>query len=228
MTRPAALSELALTDQALTGWSEASAPARRAGLLLGAGADGQPVVAQVFRRAGTRIVCAAGQSVAELLAVRAAAAGVPVLVRSDDRSRWRAAQQAFGQRILIDARPAPELPSRLDQPVLYIDDLPPESGAAGGGSGGSAGDGRAWQCRLLIREVRTAADAQGLASADLLLLGRLPGDLAAAVGAGLGLGPAAGPTLAALPAGQIALIRARTLRLVTVDPTPPERPALDA
>ena len=48
------------------------------------------------------------------------------------------------------------------------------------------------------------------------------------MGAGLGLGPAAGPTLAALPAGQIALIRARTLRLVTVDPTPPERPALDA
>jgi hypothetical protein len=218
-----------LTRVALSGVAEASAPTRTAGILLGVATPDSgpesPVQARVFRRGGTRILCAAGLGAAQLLAVRAAAAGVPVLVRSDQPDRWRAPQAAFAQRIFVDSRPAPELPSRQDQPVLYIDD------ASNGSSGAdpapaTLGEARPWQCRLLIREIRSVPDLQAMASADLILLGRLPDVVAAAISSAFGLGDGAGAQLSGLRSGGIAVIRSRTLSTLSLAPTPAELQAL--
>jgi hypothetical protein len=235
-------------------------PTRTSGILLGnrsvaAGSPDAPtaVHARLFRRPGTRIVCAAGLGAAQLLAIRAAASGATLVIRTDRAEAWRAPLAEWAGRVLIEARIAPDLPSSFTHPVLFVDDSPAGSGALAATSAGppsisdpvvsgahavqpvqaaqptqsALGEARSWQCRLLIREIRTAQDLQPLAAADLILLGHLPGDLAIAAGTALGLG-AAGAQLAELAGGRVALVRSRTVSFVTVAPTEAERRALSS
>ncbi|HEX5740703.1 MAG TPA: type VII secretion protein EccE, partial [Pilimelia sp.] len=158
----------------------------RAGLMVGVNRDGVPVLVRLFRPEPTRALLVGGVAAAQLLAVRALAAGARVVVRTTRPGAWEPFARAAGApgaevAVTLPATPEPggddplhPLLSVLDAgPVPY--DLPADA---------------AWRTQLVVRDELVAVDSATLALSDLVVLQPLRAAEADLVGAVLGLGAA--------------------------------------
>ncbi|GAB2463513.1 hypothetical protein GCM10027265_10990 [Jatrophihabitans fulvus] len=186
------------------------------GARLGAG-QGGPVVLRLFRLAGTRVALAARVLPAQLLAVRATAAGTPVQVMTPRPQLWEPLLRGAPQsRVVPDASSL----AVSGGPMLVVDDRPPAAR--------SALDARPWQCRVDVRTQWGASDLAHLALADVAVFGAMPGDAARAVASAFGLARDAVARLAQLDAGSFAVVRRGRVDFVSLDPTPAEAQVLDS
>lgn len=198
-------------------------PAARTGILLGAGAQG-PVHLRLLRQSGIRIAIAAEPLPAQLIALRAANAAVPVEVGTRRRPPWEP---------LIAAAPGMALrsPDRLaprSGPALIVHDhAPPGPGNAAGGNRPAA-DVRPWQCRVDVYPGWTADQPNTLATVQLAISGPVPAPDAARLATAFGLPPEMLAAVPGLPALTFALLRRGRLEYVSVEPTAAERELLAA
>src|SRR5215472_16820885 len=104
------------------------APALPAGIRIGMQRD-RPMALRLFRPRGTRVAVLAGAVPAQLLAMRAAAAGATIRVQSPRPQAWRPVLR-HGATVSI-APPGAALPppGTLDAPVLVVDGRPADLGA---------------------------------------------------------------------------------------------------
>jgi len=186
------------------------APALPAGIRIGM-QRGRPMALRLFRPRGTRVAVLAGAVPAQLLAMRAAAAGATIRVQSPRPQAWRPVLR-HGATVSI-APPGAALPppGTLDAPVLVVDDRPTEIGALG--------DAGPWQCRLDIRALMCPADLGAVTHADVLVLGQVGAAIADALAATISLSMSLIGQLAALGPGSVALVARGTIRYVSLDPS---------
>ena len=170
-----------------------------------------PVTLRLFRQPGTRIAAVSTLAPVQLLALRAAAAGVQVRVLTSRPRQWQPllARGADAMAVPLGSElPPPSGPS------LVVDDRPEDARRLG--------ETVAWRCRIDVRTPATGGDLRTLTGADLLLVGGLVPDLALAATSGMGVSV---PHLAQLttPAqGTIGVLRRGALDYVTLDPTSEE------
>jgi hypothetical protein len=185
------------------------------GVHLGAGRSG-PIALRMFRRAGTRIAVVGAPGAAQLLAVRAASGGTPVLVMTSRERVWSPAL-AHGPQCRITA-PARGAAQSSATPAVIVDDRPEERRGLG--------EVGPWQCRIDVRTPLEPAELASLSPADAVLLGRTTAELAAALAVAFGVAPAHPAHLTSLVDGRIAVVRRGALDYVTLDPTPAEASVL--
>ena len=150
-----------------------SAP--RSGLYLGA-SSGTGVTLRLFRHSGTRLVAVSALAPVQLLALRAASAGVPVRVITTRPGLW--------QHLLAHGSDAGAVPPGTELvapagPSLVIDNHPDETG--------QLGDAAPWRCRIEVRSPATVADLRMLVHADVMLIGRMLPELAIAATSSFGV-----------------------------------------
>jgi hypothetical protein len=196
-------------------------PAVHTGVLLGAGARG-PVHLRLLRQSGTRIATAAGLPFAQLIALRAAIAAVPVDVVTGRRAAWeslRAAAPAIELR-----SPNQLVPHSGPALVLYDHSAPAAAPAPGQGTGAQSGpfDARPWQCRLDVYPEWTADQATIFAAAHLAVIGRVSAADVARLASSFGLPAEMLAALPALPAETVALLRRGWLEFVRIEPVDAE------
>ncbi|GAA4000536.1 hypothetical protein GCM10022247_21250 [Allokutzneria multivorans] len=148
----------------------------RGGMVLGCGAQGEPLSVSVLRNAPTRIALVGGLYLARQVAMRAMATGAWVVVATGRPAAWHALTRAAGQG--PDGRPVPlvqirrltpvELPrGSEDGPLLVVHDgtavpqelFPPRS---------------PWQTTLYVLPYLHPQAASTVTGADLALIQRLP------------------------------------------------------
>lgn len=190
--------------------ADAQAAAPQSGIVLGPGRSG-PVTLRLFRRGGTRVVLAARVAPAQLLVVRAAAAGTPVQVVTSRPQLWRPLLPSDGGH-LVTAEEARTVAA--GGPTMVVDDRPPEVR--------QPAEVRPWQCRVDVRAQWTPAALASFAHADLTIFGAIPVEFAPVVARAYGLPVEATQVLARLDAGSFGLVRRRRLEIVSLNPTAPE------
>lgn len=203
--------------------ADAEVPAARTGVLLGAGSDG-PVHLRLLRQSGTRIALVADLVPVQLLALRAAAASVPVEVVTGRRPAWQPLPAAAPGVRLHGAEPFAPPPG----PAVVIYDHP--AGGPGHGPSGarSAADVRPWQCRIDVRPQWTAEQASTLAAAHLAIVGRVSAVDAARLAAAFGLPEPALDAVPGLADLTYALLRRGRLQYARVEPSEAERQVVEA
>jgi hypothetical protein len=206
-------------------------PAPPTGVAVGRGAAGT-VHLRLFRPSGTRVVLGAGRDAvraAHLLALRAAASGIPVEVVTARPQMWQPLiGHGPGSRIRT-----PDEPARPSAgPMLLIDDRPGDAA-----SQCALGGVRAWQCRLEVRGPAPESDPTAgvadeplgsVARADLVVLGAVSPEIAAGAVAAFGVSPEVGEVLPHLEPGTCALLRPGRVDYVALDAGAAEQALLDA
>lgn len=194
--------------------TEVSAPP--SGVQLGTGRDGA-VRLRLFRLAGTRVVLATKPVVAQLLAVRVAAAGTPVQVVTERPGLWRSllgSDAAYGSHQVV----ATETRVAAGGPTLVVDDRAPQSRGPA--------ELQPWQCRLELRAQWTPAQLAGFAHADLTVFGALPAEFVPAVARAFDLPARQAESLPRLDATSFAVLRRGRIEYVSLNPTPAEAQVL--
>jgi hypothetical protein len=197
--------------------------AAQTGILLGTGAQGL-VRLRLLRQPGTRIAVASGLGVVQVLALRAAVAGVAVEIVTARVAAWQpllasapaARVRGFAQ---VDGQPGPGV-------VVY--DYPADDPANCLSLARPAAEVRPWQCRIDVRQQWTNEQARALATADLAIAGRVPPQDGAALATAFELPSAALEALPRLTEHVFALLRRRRLEYVTVAATVEEQRAAEA
>jgi hypothetical protein len=191
-------------------------PAPVSGVQLGLLESG-PLAVRLYRLAGTRVAFASAMLPAQLLAIRAAAAGTPVQVVTNRPQFWQPlVPDGRGLRVV----PTLDLLESFGGPSLLVDDRPAQAR--------TAYDNQPWQCRLDVRTDWSPAELASFAYSDLAVFGGIPSDFTASVASVFGVPARATERLAHLEPGVCALLRRGRLEWVTLDPTPAERHLLDA
>ena len=150
-------------------------PVDPAGVLLGAGSDGRPVMLALLRPAPTRVAVVGGLSLTRQLALRAVAAGTRLVVVTGRPDAWtalrRAAPDLVTVRTTADRRPDDRDDPPGAGPLLTVHDrgVPPP-----GADPGPTGPWRTTLVALpaLTPDVADLADPAG--DTDLVLLTRTP------------------------------------------------------
>lgn len=200
----------------------ATVAAPLSGLQLGTGRSGSMAL-RLFRTAGTRVVLAARPAPAQLLAVRAAAAGIPVQVVTSRSQLWEPLLRDPGQQGRSALGPHVVATTEMRQapggPSLLIDDRPAEPRGPG--------EPRAWQCRLEVRTQWTPAELGSYAYTDIVIFGAIPAEYTRNVAAVFGIGARAAEPLARLDARSFGIVRRGRVEYVSLDPSPAEGQLLE-
>lgn len=192
----------------------ASAPV--SGVQLGT-TDSGPVALRLFRISGTRIALASAMLPAQLMAIRAAAAGTPIQVVTSRPQFWQPlVPDGPGLRVV----PTVDLLGAFGGPSLLVDDRP--------GQTRGTHEPQPWLCRLDVRTDWGPGELPSFAYADLAILGGIPADFTGTVASVFGVPPHATERLAHLEPGMCALLRRGRIEYVALNPTPAERQVLDA
>jgi type VII secretion protein EccE len=197
---------------------ELAFPLGAAGLMIGANRHGAPVTVRLFRAEATRTVLVGGVRAAQLIALRAMALGARVVVQTDRPDAWEpfvrgASVPGEALTVAPPGRPVGGMTATPLQPVLVVVDVGPVAVDALPGS--------AWQATLVVRDQFTAADADAVSRADLVVLQRLRPDEAALAETALGLGESA-EWLTRISEDMVAVVNRRALRWVLLSTTPIE------
>ncbi|MBE7186698.1 hypothetical protein [Jatrophihabitans endophyticus] len=193
--------------------AEVAAPP--SGLQLGVGQSG-PVSLRLFRLGGTRAVLAGRVLPAQLLAVRAAAAGTTVQVATSRPQLWAPLLPRDGGHSVAAA----EARTPPGGPTLVIDDRPAEARGPA--------EMRPWQCRLDIRTQWTPAMLATFAHADVTIFGAVPAEFVGTVARAYAITPDAALPLARLDAGSFGVLRRGRIEYVSLDPSGAEGRLLEA
>ncbi len=190
------------------------------GLMLGVNRHGVPVVIRPFRAEPTRAVLIGGLRCAEMLTLRALALGAHVTVQSTRPDAWSPFLRGLGGEpisLLPAGRPLDPRPPTATEPQLLVID----TGPADGGQPPAVAES-AWRATLLVRDDLTAADADLLTRADLVLLQPLTPAEAAIAADVLGLGESASWLTRVAPEMLGIVVSRRTVRWAHLSPTPVE------
>ncbi|MFC5000728.1 type VII secretion protein EccE [Dactylosporangium cerinum] len=190
-----------------------------AGLMLGVNRHGTPVVIRPFRAEPTRAVLIGGLRCAEMLTLRALALGAHVTVRSTRPDAWSPFLRGLGGEpitLLPADQPLDPSPPTATDPQLLVIDTGPADGRS------PAVTEAAWRATLLVRDDLTAADADLLTRADLVLLQPLTPAEATVATEVLGLTESAS-WLTRIPPEMLGIVVSRrTVRWAHLSPTPVE------
>ncbi|MGH3648595.1 MAG: hypothetical protein ACRDTM_15655 [Micromonosporaceae bacterium] len=152
-----------------------------AGLLLGLNRQNSPVTARLFRPEPTRAMLVGGLACVQLLAYRALALGVRVVVQSARAAAWeRFASGAGGGVGFIAPGAAIDTPATATFPQLVIIDVGPSVGELDAQAG-------SWRSTLTVRDELTAWDVDTLTRADVAVMQPLSEVEAALAASALGL-----------------------------------------
>ncbi|MGH3664186.1 MAG: hypothetical protein ACRDT8_00850 [Micromonosporaceae bacterium] len=152
-----------------------------AGLLLGLNRENAPVTARLFRPEPTRAILIGGLGCAQLLAYRALALGVRVVIQSARAAAWeRFAQEAGGGVGFIAPGMTIEQTATATFPQLVIIDVGPSVGELDSQAG-------SWRATLTVRDELTAWDIDTLMRADVAVMQPLVEVEAALAASALGL-----------------------------------------
>ena len=197
--------------------STAAVAAPASGVQLGLGRGG-PLTLRLFRAGGTRVALAARVFPAQLIVLRAAAAGTPVQVLTTRPQLWQPVLRdggAPGAHVVSSTEA--RLPSA--GPTLLVDDRPVEARGPA--------DVRPWQCRIDVRTQWTYADISAFGRSDLAIFGAVPPDVVTAVATAFGVAAHAVQPLAQLDAGSFGVLRRGRVEYVSLDPTAAESRVLE-
>jgi hypothetical protein len=185
----------------------------QAGLVLGADQQGEPVSIQLFRPQPTRVLAVGGLPFVQLLCFRALAVGARIGIQSAYPARWSMlARQGIELERARGVRTA-GLPARLSLTIVDgTATTPPLPVAAD-----------VWPTLLTVRPEFTAADADTLRQADLVLLQPLPPAQAARVAAALRLPPEDAGCFTDLQPDLVVVVSGNALHCVRLRPTLVER-----
>jgi hypothetical protein len=171
------------------------------GVMLGIDGNGEQVAVQLFRGRPTQAVLVAAGYVARLLAVRALATGATVHVATSRPQAWRSVVTAMAPGRALLVAPGSPLPAETSfgSPVLRCDDI---------GPGGAAvrADVGAWQTRVVVQDFTPATAVPGLRPFDLVIVQRIPPDLAHPLRTAFGLPPEVADVLPGMPDDVVALL----------------------
>jgi len=153
-----------------------------AGLLLGMNRQNSPVTARLFRPEPTRAMLVGGLSCVQLLAYRALALGVRVIVQSARPAAWEhfAAKAGGGGVGFIAPGVRIEQPATETFPQLVVIDVGPSVGELDAQAG-------SWRATLTVRDELTAWDVDTLMRADVAVMQPLSEVEAALAASALGL-----------------------------------------
>lgn len=193
----------------------AVAEAPGSGVRFGTG-QGGPVAVRLFRITGTRIVVASRVLPAQLLTVRATAAGVPVQVVTSRVQLWEPLLRGIaGCRVLPDAGGL----QPTGGPGLIVDDRP--------GEGRTPIEIRPWQCRIDVRTQWSPAELSGFARYDLAVFGAVAPEAVRPVTAAFGLPRGTAEPMTRLDSASFAMLRRAHIDFVSLDPTAAEAQVLE-
>jgi type VII secretion protein EccE len=179
-----------------------------AGLVVGRNRRGEPVVLRLVRPEPTRVLLVGGIRVAQLLALRALALGIQVVVQTWQPDAWEPFARAVslpGDPILLVPPEVP--PADAYTPQLVVLDggpVPPEM---------------PWRTVLALRDGLSDADVDLVSRADLAILQPLSPAEAALAGTALGLGEGQ-EWLARIGADMVGLVNRRAVRFARLAATP--------
>lgn len=193
--------------------AEIAAP--KSGVLLGTGTDGA-ISLRLFRAAGTRIVLAARVLPAQLIALRAAAAGSSVQVVTSRPQLW---EPILGSAPRSHVVPDVQRLAPGSGPRLLIDDRPAQARGPL--------DLAPWQCRIDIRTQWTPLELTGFAHSDLAVFGAVPPNAARPIASTFALPRGATDRLDRLDAGSFGVVRRGRIEYVSLNPTAAEAQVLD-
>lgn len=193
--------------------AQVSAPA--SGLQLGVGQDG-PLSLRLFRLAGTRAVLAGRVLPAQLLAVRAAAAGTPVQVLTTRPQLWAPLLPRDAGHTVAPSEPR----TPIGGPTLVIDDRPADARGPA--------EMRPWQCRLDVRTQWTPNLLATFAHADVTIFGAVPAEFVGTIARAFAIGPDAALPLARLDAGSFGVLRRGRVEYVSLNPSGAEGAILES
>jgi len=195
---------------------DAVVAAPSSGVLLGVN-DAGPVALRLFRLLGTRVSVAGLIEAAQLLTVRAAAAGTPVQVMTARPHVWEPLVRfSSASRVVHDEQAL----QPHGGPSLLVDDRP--------GQRHSGGERVPWQCVVDVRGQWTADEVAGLGYSDLTVFGSVPVQQLSAVASVFALPPHEADPLAHVPPGSVALVRRGTVVPVTLNPSAAEYRVIEA
>jgi hypothetical protein len=199
--------------------AQAQVSAPTSGVRLGTGAgpgqDG-PLLLRLFRVSGTRVVSVGRPLAAQLIAIRAAAAGTPVQVITGRPEFWAPLLRHDTATHLVTRAEVRQMPGG---PTLIIDDRQTEtSGLA---------DVAPWQCRIDIRPTWQPPELRAFARTDLTLFGVTAEDATPRIALAFAIPVHAVHGLARLDSTSFGILRRGRIEYVTVDPTEAEGRALD-
>ena len=189
-----------------------------AGLMLGRDRHGQPVVARLFRPEETRALLVGGIRCAQLVTLRAMAAGARVVVQTARPNAWEPFVRGIAgpseSIIILPSGRTTEIPSGSAlSPVLAVVDV--------GAAGVDDQPGYGWQAMLTVRDEVLSADVDAASRADFLVLQRLREDEAALLRDALGLGDAA-EWLTKIRPDMVGLVNRQAVRWAALAQTPIE------
>jgi hypothetical protein len=185
------------------------------GVQLGVGQSG-PMSLRLFRVSGTRVALAATVLPAQLIAIRAAAAGTPVQVLTARPQIWQPLLRHDSVHV-VASREASQSPGG---PTLLIDDRPAEARGPA--------EVRPWQCRIDVRTRWTAADLSVFVHADLTVFGAVPADVIGLVARSFGIPMRSTEPLARLDASSFGVLRRGRIEYVSLNPTSAEGHVLES
>ncbi len=194
--------------------AQVSAPA--SGVRLGSGPDGA-VQLRLFRVSGTRVVIAGRLVAAQLIVVRAAAAGTPVQVVTRRPEQWAPLLRHDTSTHLVTGTAVGQMPGG---PTLVVDDQ------LGGAAGGTA-EVTPWQCRIEVRQDWQPPELRAFARTDLTLFGLTGEDAIPRIAMAFAVPVHALHGLTRLDTTSFGVLRRGRVEYVTVDPSEAERRVLD-
>jgi hypothetical protein len=183
------------------------------GVRLGSGPDGA-VLLRLFRVSGTRVVIAGRLLAAQLIVVRAAAAGTPVQVVTRRPDQWAPLLRHDTATHVVTGTEVRQMPGG---PTLVVDDL----------QGGGSAEIAPWQCRLDVRTDWQPPELRAFARTDLTLFGLTGEDAIPRIAMAFAVPVHAVHGLARLDSTSFGVLRRGRVEYVTVDPSEAERRVLD-
>lgn len=187
-----------------------------AGLLLGLNRQNSPVTARLFRPEPTRAMLIGGLSCAQLLAYRALALGVRVVVQSARPADWEHFAATTGGGVgFIPPGAGIEQPATAVFPQLVVIDVGPSVGELDAQAG-------SWRSTLTVRDELTAWDVETLMRADVAVMQPLSEVEAALAASALGL-PEVQEWMSRIRADMVTLASHGTVRWALLAAAPAEQ-----
>lgn len=170
-----------------------------------------PLTLRLFRLSGTRVVITSQLLPAQLVVLRAAAAGTPVQIVTTRPHLWQPMLAHDPGSHLITDR---EIRQQPGGESLLVDDRPVEvRGVA---------DVGAWQCRIDVRARWTPTEIGSFVHTDLAVFGTVSAEVTPRIAAAFGLPGQATAGLARLDDRSFGILRRGRIEYASVDPTQAE------
>jgi hypothetical protein len=197
---------------AMTPGSAVAAPV--SGVRLGTGAGG-PLTLRLFRLRGTRVVITSAVLPAQLIALRAAAAGTPVQVVTNRPHVW---EPLLAHDLRTHLITESEVQRQRGGAELLVDDQPV-------GSRGATELGP-WQCRIDVRARWTPTEIGSFVHTDIAIFATAAAEHSVRIAAAFGLPRQATGELARLDERSFGIVRRGRIEYASVDPTRGEQDLL--